>query len=93
MMAILATYGFEPKRFAADTLWWGVGSLVWGYTAEVRRVGKDLYEVKYHTWYYDSYGECLEDREETHILHGALMLAYLVERLPVRSWSANRRGY
>ena len=93
MMAILAAYGFVPARYTADALWWGVGSLVWGYTAEVRCVGKDLYEVKYHTWYYDSYGECVEDREETLVLHGALMLQYLVERLPLRSWSANRRGY
>jgi hypothetical protein len=93
MMAILATYGFEPTPFSAKTLWWGVGTLVWGDTAEVKRVGKDLYEVKYHSWFYDSYGECLKDDRETVILHGALMLQYLVERLPLRSWSPNRRGY
>ena len=91
MMEILATYGFEPSRRNSKALWWGCGSLVWGSTAEVRRVGKDSYEVKYHTWGYDSFGECVKDIEETQVLHGAPMLAYLVERLPLRSWSV--RGY
>ena len=91
MMAILATYGFVPAKRTADALWWGVGSLVWGYTAEVRRVGKDSYQVKFHEWDYDSYGEPMVEREETLTLHGALMLQYLMERLPLRSWSL--RGY
>ena len=91
MMEILATYGFVPARRNHKALWWGVGSLVWGSTAEVRQVGKNRYEVKYHTWYYDSYGEPIEDKEETLDLYGAQMLAYLVERLPLRSWSV--RGY
>lgn len=82
MLAILATYGFIPARRNAKALWWGTGSLVWGYTAEVKRVGKNLYEVKYHEWYYDSYGEPVVEKSETSVLYGAEMLAYLMERLP-----------
>ena len=88
--SILSTYGFETRANGAQ--WWGVGSLVWGYTAEVRNLGNDLYEVKYREWYYDSWGECLKDEDLTEVFHGALLLQFLFERMPIFSYyRPNRR--
>lgn len=86
---ILTTYGFETR--SNHTLRWGAGSLVWGYTAEVKPLGGDLYEVKYHEWHYNSEGECLKDEEAKATLHGALLLQYLFERLPIFSHYRPRR--
>ena len=79
--AILKGYGFETLR--GNSVWWGCGSLVWGHTAEIKPLGKDLYEVKYHHWYYDSWGDPVVEEEETLSLHGAKALEYLFERLPL----------
>ena len=38
--AILATYGFETRW--DGSMFWGVGSLVWGHTAIVEALGHDL---------------------------------------------------
>ena len=81
---ILSTYGFETRTDGSQ--WWGVGSLVWGYVAEVKSLGGDLYEVKYRSWYYDSWGECLRNEDVKSVLHGALLLQYLFERLPIFSY-------
>ena len=81
IMAILSDYGFETRR--DGSIWWGTGSLVWGHTAEVKSLGGDLYEVKYHYWYYDSWGECLANEDVKTVLYGALLLQYLFERLPL----------
>lgn len=80
--AILSNYGFETRH--DRTLWWGVGSLVWGHIVEVRNLGRDLYEVKHHTWCYDGDGECVADERTTSVLHGAQALQYLFERCPLR---------
>lgn len=84
ILKILETYGFETR--ANHTLWWGVGSLVWGHVAEVRYLGRDLYEVRYRTWFYDSWGECLKNEDTKSVLHGALLLQYLFEKLPIFSY-------
>lgn len=86
---ILTTYGFETRP--DHTQWWGVGSLVWGYIAEVKSLGGDLYEVRYREWYYDSWGECLKDEDVKTVLHGALLLQYLFERLPIFSYYRPKR--
>lgn len=78
---ILALYGFETR--STDVVWWGIGSLVWGHTANVQSLGNDLYEVVYHEWFYDCSGECVLDERTTSVLHGALLLQYLFERLPL----------
>ena len=89
IMNILATYGFETR---GTHLWWGVGSLVWGYIAEVKSLGEDLYEVHYREWFYDSWGECLKDEDTTVVLHGGEALGYLFTRLPIFSdYRPNRR--
>lgn len=81
ILNILATYGFETR--ADGSVWWGIGSLVWGHVAEVKPLGNDLYEVKYHTWFYDPDGNPAKDERATATLYGALMLQYLFERLPL----------
>lgn len=81
IVKILVGYGFEVQ--SDGTLWWGTGSLVWGHIAEVKSLGNDLYEVRYHSWLYDSYGDCLKDEVAASVLHGALALQYLFERLPL----------
>ena len=64
-------------------LWWGTGSLVWGYTTYVTQTGPDLYVVRYHHWDYDEWGEPMVEVEETRLLPGALLLQYIFERLPL----------
>ena len=81
VFATLSRYGFAVK--SADTLAWGMGTLVWGWTAEVRALGNDLYEVTYHEWSYDPDMEPIVDKRESATLHGALALSYLFERLPL----------
>lgn len=81
IVKILVGYGFEVQ--SDSTLWWGVGSLVWGHIAEVTPLGKDLYKVQYRRWLYNDCGECVADVRETAVLHGALALQYLFERLPL----------
>lgn len=77
---VLKVYGFEARR--NHSLWFGVGSLVWGHTAEVEPIGKNLYKVHYREWFYNCEGDCLKDEDEIRILPGALLLQYLVEKLP-----------
>lgn len=78
---ILTGFGFETR--SDKTQWWGIGSLVWGYTAEVRNLGNDLYEVKYHAWKYDCDGELCKNEDTKSTLHGALLLQFLFEKLPL----------
>lgn len=79
---ILGNYGFEART--ARKQYWGCGSLMWGYEASVNSLGNDLYEVKYHHWYYNGMWDDTEiDSEEVVTLHGAQMLQYLFERLPL----------
>ena len=80
---ILSIYGF--KTHTNGSKFWGIGSLVWGYTAEVKNLGQDLYEVQYHKWAYDCDGECVKDERSTAVLYGARLLQFLFERLPLRS--------
>lgn len=79
--SILLTNGFETR--SENTLWWGIGSLVWGWIAEVRDLGGDLYEARYQHWFYDQWGDPVEDTDEVVVLHGARALEYLFERLPL----------
>ena len=87
IMDILSSYGFETR---GERLWWGIGSLVWGHIAEVRSLGGDLYELHYREWFYDSWGECLKDEDTTAVLHGALLLQFLFEKLPIFSYRSKR---
>ena len=80
IMNILKTYSFEIRE--DNTMWWGIGSLVSGHIADVKYLGQDLYRVAYRRWMYDSYGDLVVDKDEYVVLHGALMLQYLFERLP-----------
>ena len=80
--SILSLYGFETRADGAQ--WWGTGSMVWGHIAEVRHLGRDLYEVTYHGWDYDCDGELVADERTTAVLHGARLLQFLFERLPFR---------
>ena len=81
--ATLATYGFEARP---SCLFWGIGSLVWGHTASVRKLGADLYEVTISHWAYDPDGEPMADTRETRVLHGALALAWIFEEMPSSFW-------
>lgn len=85
IFGILDNYGFERKN--KSTMRWGCGSLVWGHIAEVKNLGNDFYEIRYHRWQYDEWGEPVIDEQISTVLHGALALQYLFERLPLfRRW-------
>ena len=77
---ILTTYGFQTDR--PGCLAWGVGSLVWGHLMYVTTKGEDLYEVEYHTWYYDSNGDEVYDTTETATLYGAKVIEFAFTHLP-----------
>lgn len=79
--AILSNYNFVIR--SNKSLYWGTGSLVWGYTAEVKDLGNDLYEINYHHWSYDEWGEPMVEETTKTTLHGALALQFLFERLPL----------
>ena len=79
---ILTNYGFVPKD--ANVLRWATGSLVWGYIAEVKPLGNDLYEVKYSEWLYDCDMEPVVDIESTQTLYGSQVLAFLFQRMPLK---------
>ena len=84
---MLALYGFEPYRDGG--IWWGIGSLVWGYTAYVYHEGDD-YRIRYHRWLYDCEGECVCDDTDEIVLHDYEVLVYLVPRLPATCWRPHR---
>ena len=89
IMATLAVNHFEPT--SRGGLWWGHGSLMWGDSIAVRPMGKDLYEVTTHHWFYDQYGDPVEDTEETQVLHGAQVLTLaLGGQFPI--WRYRYRG-
>lgn len=79
--SILSRYGFETKHNGSQ--WWGIGSLVWGYTATVRNLGSDMYEINYHNWQYDCDGECVFDKTMVSNMHGAKLLEFIFENMPV----------
>lgn len=81
IFSILLGYGFESR--IDGSIHWGTGSLVSGQYAVIRSLGKDLYEVTYKEWFYDPDMEPLKDEESVLVLHGALLLQYLFERLPL----------
>ena len=81
IISIFENYGFRAR--ADHSLEWGVGSLVWGHYATVKAVGPDLYKVRYRVWWYnEDMDPVLEENTEV-VLHGALALGYLFERLPL----------
>lgn len=82
--AILATYGFETRW--DGSMFWGVGSLVWGHTAIVEALGHDLYRVTTSHWFYDPDGNPLVDEGTTAVLHGALALARVFSEMPASFW-------
>ena len=79
---ILEVYGFAKKD--DEVLKWAAGSLVWGYIAEVKPLGNDLYEVKYSEWLYDCDGEPVVDENSTQTLYGSQVLAFLFQRMPLK---------
>ena len=78
--SILSTYGFDTE--STGRMVWGVGSLVWGHLMYVTAKGGDLYEVKYHTWYYDCNGDEVYDTTETATLYGAKVIEFAFPHLP-----------
>ena len=80
---ILGNYGFAPKD-DTGVFRWAVGSLVWGYIAEVKSLGNNLYEVKYSEWLYNCDMDPVVDIESTQVLHGAQTLTFLFERMPLK---------
>lgn len=81
--ATLTAYGFETR---AHELFWGIGSLVWGHTAHVQACGTDLYKVTIAHWYYDQYGDPVQDTQETRVLYGGQALAWIFEEMPSSFW-------
>lgn len=75
-----ATCGFSALR--DGSLYWGVGSTVWGDSATVKRVGANLYRVTVAHWAYDCAGECVCDTSETRTLYGAQALAWVFTEMP-----------
>lgn len=84
IIATLATYGFESR--ADGSLFWGIGSLVWGHTASVRPMGGDLYEVTIAHWLLNEWMEEVRDTRDTRVLHGAQALAWVFEEMPYSFW-------
>lgn len=78
----LTVYGFATRR--DGSLFWGVGSLVWGHTATVKALGSDLYEVTIHHWAYDCEGDPEEEVTTTRTLYGAQALAWIFTELKTR---------
>lgn len=75
---ILVGYGFEAR---GKELVWGFGSLVYGQRVTVRKIGNDLYKVSRHDWLYNCDGDVVRDEREEAILHGALALQYIFEKV------------
>ncbi len=82
--ATLTANGFEQT--SKDTLFWGVGSLVWGHTARVKTLGSDLYEVTLRHWWYNCDMDPEVDTRETVVVHGAQALALVFSQMPL--WRA-----
>ena len=79
---VLGLYGFVVR--ADGSLFWGVGSLVWGHTATVKAVGYNRYEVTIHHWAYDCEGDPEEDTTITRTLYGAEALAWIFTDIRTR---------
>lgn len=83
-MTINETLRHNSFRTAIDgSLIWGIGSLMWGHTATVTTVGKDLYKVDVHHWLYDDNADPVEDRHIIEVLHGGRVLEMLFRELPL----------
>lgn len=80
----LSAYGFKTRP--DGSLFWGVGSLVWGDSFDVTRVGADLYEVRVCHWFYDPDGEPVQDVAETRVLRGAEALGWVFAEAPSSFW-------
>lgn len=64
---------FEEKK--DGSVWLGRGSwLVWGDIMEVKRIGKDSYEVTTKHWSCDEWMDLVRDDNETVVLCGADVL-------------------
>lgn len=85
VFATLLNYRFEASR-RPNTIWWGIGSLVWGDTFHVTALGGDLYEVTHHHWFYDQYGDPVVDTTEKVVLHGAEAIGFAFTHLPSALW-------
>ena len=81
IISILKKYDFMPR--GKRSLWWGIGSTVWGHIAEVTPMGGDVYSVRYHEWQYNCDGDCVVDEDNTIVLYGAQVLTFLFENLPL----------
>jgi len=79
---ILLRFGFEEKD--PETLWWGVGSLVWGHEITIRCLEDDFYEIKHHQWEYNSDGDCVRDDTFKDVLHGKDLIQYIIDNTPDR---------
>ena len=77
---ILSLYGFETRHNGSQ--WWGTGSIARGQAVVVTALGNDLYKVEHHRWFWDG-GDHEVDERSTTVLHGAVMLQHLFERLPL----------
>jgi len=84
IIATLAAYGFVTRP--DGSLFWGIGSLVWGHTFTVSLVGANLYEVRVAHWLFDPDGEPVQDTAETRVLRGAEALAWVFAEAPSSLW-------
>ena len=78
MMNALMNYGFQPRGCG---IFWGIGSLMWGWTVAIKAIGPDLYEVTVSHWQYNEWGECVTDEVTTAVAHGGRVWALLPERV------------
>jgi len=68
---------------ADGSQFWGIGSLVWGHTAQVRAIGDDLYEVTIHHWFYTPDGDPAVEDQKTEVLYGAQVLTIVFTEMPL----------
>ena len=80
----LSAYDFKTRP--DGSMFWGIGSLVWGDSFDVTRVGADLYEVRVSHWLYNQYGDAVRDTAETRILRGAEALEWIFSEAPSSFW-------
>ena len=80
IVKMLTSYGFVPT--ARHTLYWGIGSLVWGYVVEVRPLGGNRYEVQSREWFYSPDGDCLTDKDLTEVVYGGEVMARAMATIP-----------
>lgn len=87
---ILANYGYENRN---GKMWWGIGSLVWGYIVEVsHNYESGEYHIRYRAWEYNCAGDCVCDEADDIDLKPYEVLTYLVPRLPMYYWQYRRHN-